>query len=404
MGDLGINKDAFPTYRGDLFDREALLDPFPHAEAIREMGPVVRLTNPDVLALGRYNDVRAALQSPEILISGKGVGFNGFVNQEVPEPGILTSDGDRHRKMRVPLMKYLSPAALKGIRETLFHMIDDRIGELADGSEIEAITEIAHLLPVEAISKLVGLPEEDRLKMLRWASASFNVIGPIEENGALIPAIAEDFASAVEMRDYILELDPDILRPGSWAAELFAQVRAGGMTIGDARASLRAFVLPSLDTTISATGNMLYALGRHPDQYALLRENPSLISNAVYEGMRLAPPVRWVSRVAVDDYRAGDVFIPAGERVMLLFGAANRDPRKYHDPDRFDLMRKPADQLGWGTGPHICAGMHLARMEMEVLLESMVKRVSRFELGALALGANRGLYAFKSLKLRMIPA
>lgn len=404
MGGVNVGTDPFPIYRGDLFGREALLDPFPHADVIREMAPVVRLTNPDVLVLGRYDDVRTALQSPDILISGRGVGFNGFVNEQVPEPGILTSDGERHRKMRIPLMKYLSPAALGGIREILARMIDARIAELAGGGEVEAISEIAHLLPVEAISKLVGLPEEDRRKMLRWASASFNMMGPIEENGALIPTIAEDFESAVEMRDYILELDPDILRPGSWAAELFAQVRAGGMSIGDARASLRAFVLPSLDTTISATGNLLCALGCHPDQYESLRRNPALISNAVYESLRLAPPVRWVSRVAIEDYRAGDVFIPAEERVMLLFAAANRDPRKYPNPDQFDVTRRPADQLGWGTGPHICAGMHLARMEMEVLLESMVKRVARIEMGEPTHGTNRGLYAIESLPLRLIAA
>jgi cytochrome P450 len=145
-------------------------------------------------------------------------------------------------------------------------------------------------------------------------------------------------------------------------------------------------------------------LGRNPDQYALLRENPSLISNAVYESMRFAPPVRWVARVAIEDYRAGEVFIPAGERIMLLFAAANRDPRKYPEPNSFDVTRRPADQLGWGAGPHICAGMHLARMELEVLLESMVKRVARFEVGEPVRSTNRGLYGIESLKLRMIPS
>ncbi|HKR90212.1 MAG TPA: cytochrome P450 [Phenylobacterium sp.] len=396
--------DRAPTYDGDLFAHEALQNPFPHYAAIRDLAPVVRLRNPNVLAIGRYADVRKALQSPAILISGKGIGFNDFVNRPVPEPGILTSDGERHRKLRAALMQQLSPTGLRPIREMLRRMIDEQVERFTDAGTFDGIAEIARRLPLGAISKLVGLPEEDRVKMLRWAAASFNVVGVIERDGAIIPALADDLDAATEVRDYLATLDPSTLRPGSWAADQFEQVRSGGMTIGDARSSIRAFVLPSLDTTIYAMGNLLYNLARNPDQYQLLRRDSSLISSAVFEGVRLSAVVRWFSRVAVEDYVADEVFIPEGERVMLLYGSANCDPRRYTNPDAFDVTRNPVDQLGWGAGPHLCAGMNLARMEMEVLLEALVQRVARIEVDEPTLGVNRGLFGFDMLPMRMTSA
>ncbi|HJS09759.1 cytochrome P450 [Sphingopyxis sp.] len=395
-----------PLYDVDLFTKENLDNPFPHYDAIRELGPVVRLRapNPDVLVLSRFRDVTRALQSPAALISGKGTGFNAFINQEVAEPGVLASDGARHRKMRMPLMKYLAPPVLASIRPDLDAKADVKLAALADGSTREAISEIASLLPVDVISELVGLPEGDRKKMLKWASSSFNVLGPIDRDGEPIPELIDDLATAGEVIRYLKTFDPASLRPGSWAAELFEQVQTGGMTVGDARVSLRAFVLPSLDTTINAAGNLLYLLGTNPDQYQRLRAEPELIPSAVLEAMRHTTIVRWFSRVAVEDYRADDVFIPAGERVMLLFGAANRDPSKYQDPERFDVARNPADQLGWSAGPHICAGKHLAKMEMEALLKALVKHAAAIEVDAPTPLSNRGVIGIRSMPIRLLPA
>ena len=398
------SEDCVPLYEAELFGRDALQNPFPHYAAIRDLGPVVRLKSPAVLAIGRFADVRKALQSPDILISGKGIGFNDFINKPVPEPGVLTSDGERHRKMRLPLMKQLSPVALKPIRDMLRGMMIEQIARVTDGRSLDGIADIARHLPLGAISRLVGIPEQDRAKMLRWASASFNVLGVIEREGRIIPELLDDLGTATEVRDYLTGLDPSTLRSGSWAAQLFEEVISRGMSIGDARSSMRAFVLPSLDTTIYAMGHLLYNLGRNPDQYQMLRAAPTLIPSAVYESMRFSPVARWFSRVAAADYVAGEVFVPKGERVMIMYGSANRDPRRYENPDAFDVRRNPMDQLGWGAGPHVCAGMHLARMEMEVLLEALVQRVAGIEVDEPTLGANNGLYGFDALPIRLFAA
>ena len=173
------------------------------------------------------------------------------------------------------------------------------------------------------------------------------------------------------------------------------------MSLADARVSLRSFILPSLDTTINSMGHLLHNLGRNPDQYEMLRKDPSLVSSAVFEGMRHSTIVRWFSRVAVEDYREGEVFVPAGERIMVMYGSANRDPRKYENPDRFDVTRNPVSQLGWSAGPHVCAGQHLARMEMELTLEAILKHAARIEIDEPIRPVNRGIYGIKSLPMRL---
>ena len=394
----------YPGYDADLFTADALLNPYPHYDAIRELGPVVRINDQNdlnVLALARHQDVLTALQTPEILISSHGTGFNKLVNRKLEYPGVLNSDGERHRMMRMPLMKYLFPVALRPMRQPMRDMIDAKVAGLVGGSTVDAIPEIAAHLPINAVSDLVGLPEEHRAKMAHWSAASFNVIGPLERDGKIMPELEPDLAAAGEVIEYIHNLDPAILRPGSWSAELFQEVRDGGMSLADARVSLRAFILPSLDTTINATGNLLCSLGENPDQYELLRKDPSLIPSAVSEGMRHSTIVRWFSRLAVADYQAGDVFVPSGERVMLMFGAANRDPRKYPNPAKFDVTRNPTSQLGWSAGPHVCAGQHLARMEMEATLEALVKHVARIEIDEPVRPPNRGALAITSLPMRL---
>jgi cytochrome P450 len=129
-----------------------------------------------------------------------------------------------------------------------------------------------------------------------------------------------------------------------------------------------------------------------------------LIPGAVLEGVRRDSVLRWFSRVAVEDYAADGAVVPKGARVMLLYGAANRDERRYADPDRFDITRDARDHLAWGTGPHMCAGMHLARIEMEVLLEALVEADLTLTAGSPVMGVNAGLFGFSALPFRLDPA
>lgn len=390
-----------PSYDEDLVSEEALRNPFDHYRKIRDLGPVVRTRYPNLYALGRFDDVQQAARLPDVLVSTQGIGFNDIVNAPVEQPPVIRSAGERHRKLRRVITKPLMPNALKEQREMLKAMISTRLDTIIDQGEVDAITTIAQHLPLAAVSHLVGLPDEGRANMLRWASASFNTSGPLGPNGEMDDQLVADFESLREAQRYFLEINPAHLRPGSWTEMLFQAAKSGKLEVEEARAAMSALVLPSLDTTIYAKGNLLYNLGSHPDQWAVLRRNPELISSAVLEGVRYSAVARWFARVAAEDYAIGDYVIPKGGRVMLMFGSANRDERHYPNPDQFDVTRNPVDQLGWGTGPHMCGGMHLAKLEMEVLLEAMVERVARIEVGTPVTGVNRGLYGYDNIPIRL---
>ena len=392
---------APPTYAPDLFAPAALRDPFDHYRAIRNMGPVAWLSATQVYALARFDVVQAGLRAAEALVSGEGVGFNAAFNAPPQHAPVIRRDGAAHRQLRRVLARPLMPAALKPHRAMLKALIGERIVSLKGQGVFEAVDGLARHLPIEAVAHLVGLGDADRTQMLRWATASFNAIGPLALDGSDDPALVADLEIQVEVRRHLSEMDPATIRPGSWAASLFEAVEVGQISLADARAALSGLVLPSLDTTINAKANLLHALATHPDEWAALKADPGLIPAAVQEGMRYQPVVRWFSRVAATDYPVEDMIIPAGARVMLLYGAANRDERHYAEPDRFRIARDPTDQLGWGTGPHMCAGAHLARIEMEVMLEALVDQVDALHVDGAVKSANRGLHGFDRLMLRL---
>jgi cytochrome P450 len=140
------------------------------------------------------------------------------------------------------------------------------------------------------------------------------------------------------------------------------------------------YVTPSLDTTIYAVSNAVRLFAEHPEQWDLVRSDPTMIPHAINETLRLESPVQQFTRVVTEDHTLAGADLAAGSRVMLLYGSANRDERKYPDPERFDISRKPSDHLAFGRGEHACIGMQLARLEMSALLQALSRRVSRFEI------------------------
>ena len=376
----------------DLFAKASLRNPYGDYRRVRDIGPVVRLHRPEVYAIGRFADVQAALRASGVLISGEGVGFSDAFN--APKGmNVIQSDGELHRRLRSTVTRPLSPAMLKSARSDFKSMIAARIDALIGQGWFDAMQALAPFLPVEAVSHLVGLPDVGREKMLEWAAAAFNVIGPNQD-----PA---DIARMREAISFMATLNEDVVRDGSWAGALFAAARTGRLSTQEAMAALSAYIIPSLDTTILAKGHLLNNLANNPDQWALLKSDPSLVGSAVLEGVRHSSVLRWFSRVAIEDYTVEGVVVPKGERVMLLYGCANRDDRRYRDPDKFDITRDARDHLAWGTGPHMCAGMHLARIEMEVMLEALIEAHVSLDAGKPEYGTNAGLFGFTKLPLRL---
>lgn len=384
---------AIPHSDIDLFADASLRDPFADYRRLRDLGPLVKLAQPDVYAISRYDDVREALRSSEILISGEGVGFSEVFNAPKGK-NVLQTDGEVHRRMRAAVTRPLKPGHLDEARPRFKRMIAERIAALKGAGEFDAMQKLARFLPVEAIADLVGLEPEGRERMLEWAAAAFNAIGPVQD--------PHDIESMKAAFAYMTGLNPDRVRTGSWAGQLFDAANEGAISFPEALGAISAYVIPSLDTTILAKGHLLHNLARDPAQWAMLRERPALIPAAVLEGVRHSSVIRWFSRVAAKDYAIADRVVPSGARVMLLYGSANRDERHYPDPDRFDVTRDARDHLAWGRGVHMCAGLYLARMEMEVMLEALVESGATLRAGEPVASANKGLFGFAALPFEIL--
>ena len=383
---------TIPQFDVDLFNEASLREPYQHYRSLRDAGAVVRLLRPEAYAIGRFADVQAALRASDAMISGEGVGFSDTFNAPKGK-NVIQTDGDVHRRMRAAVTRPLTPARLKEARIELKQLISARIEELTGTGWFDAMPNLASFLPVRAIAHLVGLPEDGRERMLEWAAATFNLVGPDERQ--------DDVSKMKEAFAYIGTLTEDKVAQGSWAAELFEVAASGRIAVQEAVGAISAYVIPSLDTTIFAMGHLLHNLARHPDQWTALRRERNLVPSAVLENMRHSAPLRWFARVAAQDYAVDDAVIPAGARVMILYGCANRDERHYQNPDLFDVCRDARDHLGWGTGPHMCAGMHIARIEMEVLLEALIEAGVSIEAREPKIADNAGLYGFAALPVRL---
>ncbi len=274
----------------------------------------------------------------------------------------LASDPPMHDVMRAAMAALLLPGALDVIRGRIEREARDLVERLLQKDRFDGMADLARHLPLGIVTELVGLAKGGRENMLQWAAGSFDILGVQNERGR------RGLETIKEMRRYIAsEGVPEKLRPGSWTARLYELAGRGQISREMVPVLFREYIALSLDTTISATGQLFYQLGRNPAQWDLIRRDPSLIPGAVNEAVRLGSLIRSFSRTLTRDFEIGRAVLPAGARVMILFASANRDKRRSPDSDRFDLTRSGALHVGFGHGIHQCVGMHLARLEMESL-------------------------------------
>jgi cytochrome P450 len=170
------------------------------------------------------------------------------------------------------------------------------------------------------------------------------------------------------------------LTPDGLGVQIFAAVDAGTLTDNEAATLVRSFLSAGVDTTANAIGNALYCFAKNPDQWQLLRQDPSLVRPAFEEVMRYESPFQTFFRTTTRDTMIGDVQIGADEKVMISLGAANRDPAQWSEPDRFDISRSTIGHVGFGGGIHGCVGQMTARLEVEMVLRALVAKVTSIEI------------------------
>jgi len=390
---------TIPQYEADIYSDEAILDPYPHYAAMRNLGALLYLPAHDIYAIPRYAEVKAALLDHRHFLSGKGVA--GFEWPEVFRvANTLAADEPVHSRFRSIIGAPLAPPSLERLSADIELAADDLIARLIERGSFDGMTDLAQFIPLSIVSSLVGLPEHGRQRMLEWAAASFDLLGVGNKRAAGAAQVIGEMIAYVQN-----ECRPDTVRPEGWAAQIWQAVEQGKITPAEAGTLHIDIVAPALDTTIFATGHLLYQLASNPGEWNKLKDDPRLIPAAIDEAVRLDSPIRAFGRVVEGDQTIDGAAIPSGSRVLMMYASANRDERRWEDPERYWIERPGlSGHLGFGQGRHTCAGMHLAKLEMRSLLKSLLKRARHIKVGTPNFQMNNVLRGFASLPTRLIPA
>jgi cytochrome P450 len=382
-----------PVSNIDLYEERVLLDPYPAYQTLRDLGPAVWLEKYDMYVLARFKDVQEAMRNWQLFSSAQGVMMNQPMNDTL-RGIVLCSDEPEHQVLRRVIAKPITPLAIKNHQELIIAEAEALVERLVARRQFDAAKDLAQYLPVTIVSNLVGLPEDGRERMLEWAAANFECFGPINER------TTKAFEIVKEMVHYAFtRCTRDNLKPDGWARAIWDAADRGEIPLDRPPLMMNDYMGPSLDTTIFTTSSAIWLFAQHPDQWDALRADETLIPGAINEVVRLESPLQGFSRVATADVDLEGVTIPSGSRVIMLWGSANRDERKWTDPARFDVRRRNADHLGFGHGVHTCVGMHLAKMEITALLRALLKRVKRFELGETERVVNNVMHGLSRLDI-----
>lgn len=382
---------SIPTSDLDLYSDDVLTEPYESYHRLREIGPVVWLERHQVWAVTRYDAVRAVLRDWRTFSSASGVAVNDILNTAM-QGNTLGSDPPLHDLLRNVVASRMTSQALRPTKEMIDQRAEALVERLVTRQSFDAVQDLAQVLPLSIVPDFIGLPQEGREHMLTWAEATFNAMGPMNERCAhALQTVPEVFGYARQIAA------SGNLQPGSFGAGVLEAAKDGRITEAQCPQLLTAYLVPSLDTTISAVGSAIWLFGRYPEQWDLVRENPSLIPNAFEEVLRLESPLQSFSRKATSAYEVEGFTIPAGARVVVLFASANRDERKWERPDSFEVTRNTSGHLGFGYGIHLCAGASLARLEGQAILGALARRVERFELGASTRKLNNVIRALSTL-------
>jgi cytochrome P450 len=391
-----------PVLDLDPFSIEFLSDPYPFHEQLREAGPVVWLERYGVVAMARYSEVQAALNDWETFCSGRGAGLTDFKKEKPWRPPsiILEADPPLHTRTRGVLSRVLSRPALEKLREPFARKAESLIDELVALKSFDGVTQLAEAYPLSVFPDAVGLIKEGRENLLPYGNMAFNAFGPRNQ------LFEESFANAEKVIGWIsAQCRREALSPDGFGAQVYAEADAGHVSEEEAGLLVRSLLTAGLDTTIYGIGNALYCFATHPEQWRTIRENPSLARSAFEEVIRYASPVQTFFRTTTREVNVAGVHLEEGQKVLLFLAAANRDPRKWDNPDKFDIRRKTAGHVGFGHGIHMCVGQMVARLEGEIALTTLARKVETIELtGKPTYRLNNTLRGLDMLPIALHPA
>lgn len=381
----------------DPFSVEGLSDPQRVDEHIRESAGVIKLEKYGVYMTGRHALVEEVFRDYETYESSAGTGItNTKKTENWRKPSvILENDPPAHTKYRRVMASILSQRVVRRLTDSFQAEADAIVARIEPG-EVDAAT-LAESFPLKVLPDAVGFQPEGRHNLLPYSNLNFQAMGPRNDLYAAAVEAAGEAATFVTW-----QMRREALVPGGLGHTIYGYADEGEISEEDAGMLVRTFLSAGIDTTIFGIQFTLKALSENPHAWARLREDPSLARKAFEEGLRWNPSSPYIARTTAREAVLDGVRIPEGEKVVLGLAAANRDPRRWENPDVYDLDRDPNGHLAFGTGIHGCVGQMMARMEATCLLSALARRIDTIEpAGEPELFYSNWLRGFTSLPMRV---
>ena len=382
-------------------------DPFPWYRALRRHDPVHRCPDGS-FTLTRYANCTAVYRDSRCTSDKRRMFKPNFGDGPLYEhhtTSLVFNDAPYHTRVRKLLADALRPAAIKAMREPLEAMVQSLLddAETQSGDAIDLIEQFAMAIPVEVIGNFLTVPRDERGSLRDW---SLKILGALEvdisaEQKAAGEKAVEDFCA------YLLDLVERRRKEGQGDATdilstLIQSHDSGELSESELLHNCIFLLNAGHETTTNLIGNGVAELLLHPDQLSLLKQSPELIRSAVEEILRYQSPNQLGNRELSEDLEIGGVGLPAGSMITLCIGAANRDPARFEDPEKFDIQRQPNSHLAFATGIHSCIGMTLARLEGQLAISGLLRRYPDIELAGQARHQKRSRFrGYVSLPVRL---
>jgi cytochrome P450 len=369
----------------DPFSYEHHEDPYPTYRKLRDEAPAYLDPERGFWALSRHEDVRAAIDDWGTFSSSGGITLER--RPENVEPMLIEMDPPRHTELRALVSRAFTPKRVADLERPIGDLARELSAGCVPGARVDVIEDFAARLPMAVISVMLGVPREDQDELRSWSDA---MLHREEGSAELTPAGIE---GATRLYGYFTDVIAARRRtPGEDLVGALVAAQEGDRSLSPAEVLGFCFLLliAGNETTTKLLGNALYWLAANPDQRERVRKDPTLVPAAVEETLRYDTSTQALARELTRDVELHGVTLPAGRKGLLLFGSANRDERRWEDPDRFDIDRNPAGHLAFGHGIHHCLGAPLARLEARVALEVLLPKVGDYTLD---LGASERVHS-----------
>ena len=359
----------------DLTSSAFIEDPYPTYEQLRRKDPVHRMRLIEAWALTRYEDVQDVLADHKRFTNAERnydyMQYRTFLDLDPPD----------HTRLRGLVSKAFTPRAVRELGPRIQELVDELLAAAAGKSRIDLISDFAFPLPVIVIAEMLGVPAQDRARFREWSDDIALSVNPLLD-GEQIERVQQATEELFEYFEGIIEQRRHAPRNDMISALLAAEEEGDRLTHEELLSTLMLLLVAGNETTRNLIGNGMLALLKNPAQLQKLRDHPELLDSAINELLRYDSPVQIDSRNAIDDVEIGGKRIAAGQRILAIVGAANRDPQIFANPDKLDIGRNEVSHLSFGRGIHYCLGSPLAILEGRIAFTSLLARFPSMRLAS----------------------